>query len=252
MRSPDLVLDRANRTLGSLLGSAFGAVAAVRRARALHPRGAVVSATLHRLPHPPTGVAWLDGTDDVRVTIRFSRSAGLPAPLPDVLGLALAVPLPGGRRGDLLLSTAGRAPVLRHLLLPRRDPLGSAYTCLVPYASERGRVMLAALPDDGGLRLAYAGPRGPWQPFARLVLDEPPVTEAPQRADGAPVDDAPVDDAPADDAALELDPVLHPLPGLRVPDALARLREPAYARSRRERHAAGDLERAGAEQGSES
>jgi hypothetical protein len=242
-RALSRALVRADRTLGSLLGDVFGAVAAVRRARALHPRGAVVTAGLHRLPHPPTGVAWLDEADDARVTVRFSRSAGLPAPLPDVLGLALAVPLPGGRRGDLLLSTAGRAPVLRHLLLPRRDPLGSAYTCLVPYASDRGPVMLAALPDhDGGLRLAYADARGPWRPFARLVLDAPPATEAAPGADGRP-------GRPVDDAALELDPVLHPLPGLSMPPVLARLREPAYARSRRERHAAGDLGRPGVRQG---
>jgi hypothetical protein len=141
------------------------------------------------------------------------------------------VPLHGGRRGDLLLSTAGRAPLLRHLLLPRRHPLGSAYTCLVPYGSDRGPVMLAALPDGGKqLCLAYARPRGPWQPFARLVLDVPgggdPSTSLAEALD---------------DPALDFDPVLHPLPGLRVPRALARLREPAYARSRRARHEAGDL-----------
>ena len=221
------VLDRGSRTVGSALGAVFGTVAAVRRARALHPRGDVVQATLRRLPHPPTGVAWLDETADARVSVRFSRSAGLPAPLPDVLGLAVAVPLPDGGRGDLLLSTAGSRPVLRHLLLPRRDPLGSAYTCLVPYTSDRGPVMLAALPatatsdrpsEGGVLRLAWANPRGPWQPFAELVLGG----------------------ATGDDPALDLDPVLHPLPGLRVPAALARLREPAYARSRQQRHAAGD------------
>ena len=222
----DDAVDRGIRSVGSALGNVFGTVAAVRRARALHPRGAVVPATLRRLPHPPTGIAWLDETEDARVSVRLSRAAGLPAPLPDVLGLAIAVPLHGGRRGDLLLSTAGSRPLARHLLLPRRDPLRSAYTCLVPYSSAVGPLMLAALPPDsrdGGeaLRLAWAAPRAPWQPFAELVLD------------GAV-------GAAADDPALDLDPVLNPLPGLRVPAALARLREPAYARSRRQRHAAGD------------
>jgi hypothetical protein len=217
------VVDVGSRSVGSALGAVFGTVAALRRARALHPRGTVTGATLRRVPHPPTGVDWLDQPDDERVTVRLSRSAGLPAPLPDVLGLAIAVPLGSDRRGDLLLSTAGRAPLLRHLLLPRRGALGSAYTCLVPYESSRGAVMLAALPDgETGLRLAYARPRGPWQAFAELVLDLP--------ATGP------------DDPALDLDPVLNPLPGLRLPSALARLREPAYARSRRQRHAAGDLQ----------
>jgi hypothetical protein len=222
MTPRDAVIDRGSPTAGRALGAVFGTVAAVRRARALHPRGGVVPATLRRVPHPPTGVAWLDETQDSRVSVRLSRSAGLPAPLPDVLGLALAVPLPGGGRGDLLLSTAGSRPIARHLLLPARDPLRSAYTCLVPYASDRGPVMLAALPLDATvLGLAWATPRGPWQPFAELVLD------------GAR---GPSDDDPA----LDLDPVLHPLPGLRVPAPLARLREPAYAASRRRRHAAGD------------
>src|SRR4051794_9234328 len=216
------VLERGSRTTGRALGAVFGTVAMIRRARALHPRGAVTAATLRRLPHPPSDVAWLDVTQDVRVGVRLSRSAGLPAPLPDVLGLALAVPIGDGRRGDLLLSTAGSRPVARHLLLPARDPLRSTYTCLVPYQSDRGPVMLAALPADGDvLRLAWAEPRGPWQPFAELVLDDVPG-------------------AFGDDPSLDLDPVLHPLPGLRVPAPLARLREPAYARSRRQRHAAGD------------
>ena len=238
--------DRASRSLGAALGGAFvadlgavfGAVARVRRARALHPRGTVLTATLRRLPHPRTRIAWLDATDDQAVTVRLSRSAGLPAPIPDVLGLAIAVPLADGQRGDLLLSSAGRAPLVRHLLLPRLDALGSTYTCLVPYTSDNGRVMLAALPDDGsGLRLAYASPMGPWQPFARLMLEEP--------AGGVDTPPGAVSRASGgrDDPALELDPVLHPLPGLRLPDALARLREPAYARSRRRRHEAGDLER---------
>jgi hypothetical protein len=234
--------EAVSRSLGSALGAVFGAVAAVRRARALHPRGTVCGATLVRLPHPPTGVAWLDGAEDERVSVRLSRSAGLPAPLPDVLGVAIAVPLAAGRRGDLLLSTSGRAPLLRHLLVPGREPLGSAYTCLVPYVSDRGPVMLAALPDDGtGLRLAYARPLGPWQPFALLVLDERP------KGLGASSSTAREATAGSDDPALELDPVLHPLPGLRVPRVLAVLREPAYARSRRRRHAAGDLADAGTE-----
>jgi hypothetical protein len=236
------LVDAGSRFVGSALGPVFGTVAAVRKARALHPRGTVTAATLRRISHPVTGVEWLDRSDDERVTVRFSRSAGLPAPLPDVLGLAIAVPLGSGRRGDLLLSTAGRAPVLRHLLVPRLDPLGSAYTCLIPYQSRRGAVMLGALPDGaGGLRLAYARPVGAWHPFADLVLDAAATGSGTSAAEPA-ADPAADAAAGPDDPALDLDPVLNPLPGLRLPTALARLREPAYAWSRRQRHAAGDLD----------
>jgi len=44
----------------------------------------------------------------------------------------------------------------------------------VPYSSAVGPVILAALPPDsrdggGALRLAWAAPRAPWQPFAELA-----------------------------------------------------------------------------------
>ena len=196
---------------------AFGSLARLRGARALHPRGVVVDALLHREGlDPPAGAAFVDavpadGLAEETVRVRLSRASGLPPPLPDVLGLAMRVST-GGSPGDLLLSTAGRAPGMRHLLVPRRNPWTATYTSLTPFATAKGALMVAALPiGDQAFALAVATVRGPWRRFAVLSLPS---------LDGA------------EDDRVGFDPVLHPLPGLRVPPGLDRLRRDAYAASR--------------------
>ena len=58
---------------------------------------------------PEIGIPWLDAAATDPAVVRMSRGAGLPAPLPDLLGLAIR--LPGGAEPvDLLLSTTGRRP----------------------------------------------------------------------------------------------------------------------------------------------
>ena len=83
---------------GAALGGVFRVVAAVRpTAKPLHPRGTVRRGRLHRHgAEPPTGVAFLDVAATDEVLVRESRATGLPRPLPDVQGLALRVPGPGG------------------------------------------------------------------------------------------------------------------------------------------------------------
>ena len=52
--------------------------------------------------------------------MRFSRGAGLPEPLPDILGVAVRVldsHGPGGHQ-DFLLATSSGLPVAHHALLP--------------------------------------------------------------------------------------------------------------------------------------
>ncbi|SDQ06337.1 hypothetical protein [Quadrisphaera sp. DSM 44207] len=222
----------------------FGAAARLRRGKPLHPRGSVVRATAVREGTPPGaqpwGAAWLDepGTDPGLV--RLSRAAGLPAPLPDVLGLALRADVPGaaaagpggagaapggagGGAGvlDVPLATTGLGRLTRFVLVPRWRPGRGAYGSLLPYRTTTGRlVLLAARPEPvrsgGGLQLQLlaASPRGPWRAFGRLHLHGP--------LDGP---DAPVD----------LDPVLNPPPGLAAPAAIAAVRAPAWAAARRAR-----------------
>src|SRR5687768_8860748 len=107
----------ATRATASVLalpvGAAFYAAGRLRRGRRkpLHPDGAVLPGTLRRSGAPTTwGTPWLDATGEHEATVRLSRSAGLPPPLPDILGLAIRVRV-DNRDADLLLSTTGRGRV---------------------------------------------------------------------------------------------------------------------------------------------
>ncbi|HET9654202.1 MAG TPA: hypothetical protein VFP72_02535 [Kineosporiaceae bacterium] len=245
-----------------LAAAGFAAVARWRGARALHPVGTVTGATVVREGlDPGVGVPWLDEPGEDAALVRFSRAIGVPAPLPDVLGLAIRVPGSVGRPQDLLLSSAGQRPVLRHLLQPRRGIHDGGYTSILPFLSPSGPVMIGAFPSGTGFDLEVAGPGRGWRRFGRLLLDPEPLgadghqpaedlpdepgadEEQPDRggAKAAPLrlervpEDARPDDLAPDDPGLDFDPVLHPIPGLRLPDPLARLRSVIYAASRRGR-----------------
>lgn len=250
---------------GALLLAAAGAAAVARwrGARALHPVGTVAEGTVVREGlEPGVGVPWLDEPGEDVALVRFSRATGVPAPLPDVLGLAIRVTGPAGRPQDLLLSSAGRRPVLRHLLQPRRGIHGGGYTSVLPFLSPSGPVMIGAFPSGTGFDLEVAGPARGWRRFGRLLLDPEPLGTdrdllagdlplgarlpdedlpdgagakvAPLRLEPVPEDARPDELAP-DDPGLDFDPVLHPIPGLRLPDPLARLRSVTYSASRRGR-----------------
>jgi hypothetical protein len=150
--------------------------------------------------------------------VRFSRSLGLPAPCPDVLGLALRIPTQPGSFGDVLLATTGTGLFGRYVLLPARRHGLRAYTSLFPYRTLAGPFLLAAIPTAGSPRqyeLAYSRLPGPWQPFATLD-----VTQTTYRGH---------------DLDLSFDPVLNVVPGLETYDWAAQLRMFSYAASRRAR-----------------
>ena len=213
---------------GRLVAVPLGGVARWRGGRAMHPRGAVFDAVLERSGAvPPLGVPWLDEAGSGPVVVRLSRGAGLPAPLPDVLGLAIrlgddAAPV------DLLLSSSGRGPWSRLVPIPRVEaevPYGS----IMAYSSAVGPIRIAALPETSGVAsdpgpvaeaaaagelaftVAAAVGRGPWHPFGRL------------RSTGR---------RESLDPGVRFDAVRNPPPGL-VPDGpMARFRAPAYATAR--------------------
>lgn len=208
---------------GSVLGAAFGAAGLLRRGKPLHPEGVVYDALIRRAGAPVDWrCRWLDEPGDDVGTARLSRAAGLPAPVPDIHGLAITF-TGDGERHDLLLATTGMGRWGRFVLVPRSDPYTCSYGSLLPYRSPRGLVVLAAVPLSrhsppepplaASFRLLAAGVAGPWHTFGTLELTAP--------AGGL-----------ADDP-LRFDPVVYPLPGLQWPVALARLREPAYAAARR-------------------
>jgi hypothetical protein len=231
------VVDPA-RTAGRLVAVPLGALARWRRGKPMHPRGAVFDAVLERHGGPgpggaPWGVPWLDDVAVERATARLSRGAGLPAPLPDLLGLAVTVP---GDTGpvQLLLSSTGRGRLTRLLPVPRRTS-ACVYSSIMAYRSDAGSVRIAALPETGAVpsdprplarsvaresltfTLAAASGFGRWVPFGRLTLTDPvrPL-----------------------DPDVRYDAVLHPPPGLVADGPMARFRAPAYATARAARDAA--------------
>ena len=236
--------------LAASVGAAFYVAGRLRRRRRkpIHPDGAVLPGTLHRDGAPTSwGADWLDATGEHEATVRLSRSAGLRAPLPDVLGLAVRVHV-DGRPADLLMSSAGRGAVARHVLRPSRRPGRTVYTTLVPYRSSAGSVLMAAEPVEPRdlpqrldrmtadltarpltFRLLCARPRGEWETFGTLEVGGRDGSHA-RRPDG----DLPAE-RPWPDAAVSYDPVLNPLPGLRLPGVLAGMRARAYADARRAR-----------------
>jgi hypothetical protein len=229
--SATLDVGRGTALVAGAAGAVLGVVTRLRDAKPLHPRGAVYDAVLTRQGTPAGvggaagrhwGVPWLDEPGTDQALVRLSRSAGLPPPWPDVLGLALRVPRRDGGLIDVLLSTTGVRPGTRHVLAPRRDPLAASYGSVVPFRGPRGPVMLCARPpqhgsdaDDPGspcLDLCAATLTGPWQPFARLRLGE--------------------QHAPDADPDIAFDPVVHAIPGLPLYDRVAALRAVSYARAR--------------------
>ncbi|HEX6760319.1 MAG TPA: hypothetical protein VF086_18225 [Propionibacteriaceae bacterium] len=162
--------------VGRVLGGAFFLLGKARGRKALHPRGEVLQGLIGR--HGAvgrTGVAWLDEAGTDHVVVRFSRSLGLPAPRPDILGLALRILTKPGQFGDVLLATTGTGHIGRYVLLPARRHGPRAYTSLFPFRSLAGPLLLAAIPTAGSPRqyeLAYARPTGPWLSFGTLEVTQ--------------------------------------------------------------------------------
>jgi len=151
------------------VASALGVASALRGARVFHPRGATRRARLT----VPGGGGWgarvLDEPAVHEGVVRLSRGAGLPAPLPDVDGLALRLPGlgVGGVPLDLLVNSAWRFAFAPSVL-------AGTWSSILPYRTAAGRlVLLGARPADGGFDLLLAAPLGAWQPWARLTLGEP-------------------------------------------------------------------------------
>ncbi len=215
MFAVDSAARAASSAGGQILRAATGIVAARPAAKPLHPRGSVVRGRLHRLGSEGSGAAWLDGAGDDEVLVRKSRAVGLPAPAPDIFGLAIRVPTGGGGHGDLLFASTGLGRLTRFTLTAAWTPYGRPLTTLLPYRTLAGPVLLSAVfRDERTVSLAWAVRAGTWHPFAELSLDEDPVDEA---------------------GTVSFDPVRNVLPGLGVYPWVRRLREPSYSTARRSR-----------------
>ena len=167
-------IDVLARAAGGLLSSGAAAIGVLgRRVKPLHPEGVLHRATLTRFGSPvPTGMAWLDETGRDEALVRVSRAVGLPAPLPDIHGLAIRV-APEGTPSDVLLAGTGLGLLSRYLLLPSRTPTGHPLTTLLPYRSPRGPLLLGVVPEsERRFGLCWAAPLVPWTFFATLELGE--------------------------------------------------------------------------------
>ncbi|GIJ48935.1 hypothetical protein Val02_58210 [Virgisporangium aliadipatigenens] len=203
--------------LDRLLFSAAAAVARLRHARVMHPRGRSFSGELAvRRPEVPFGAGLLDRPARYRATVRLSKGTPTPRGWPDVLGLAVRVHTRRGPR-DLLLSSSGARPLLRHLFLPRRRVNGF-YGSLAGYRTRRhGRLFLGAALDTGRREaiLMAATRFGRWRPFARLRVGRGLSRRF--------------------DTRLAFDPIGNTAPDLRPVGVIQRLRGPVYRGSQRGR-----------------
>ncbi len=192
MSALDSAARAASYAGGQMLRAATGIIATRPADKPLHPRGSVVQGTLHRFAVEGTaGAGWLTQAGDDQVLVRQSRAIGLPAPVPDIHGLALRVPTAGGRYGDVLFASTGLGRLTRFMLTAARSPSQRPLTTLLPYRTPIGAVLLSAVfQDEATIELAWAISSGVWHPFAELLLDKNPVNGADRPVSFDPVRNA--------------------------------------------------------------
>jgi hypothetical protein len=157
-------------------GAVFGALSAARRKRIFHPRGDAFTATVLIDPgdHP---LHVLAGTHDA--VVRRSRGVGLPAPVPDVHGLAIKLlnAHGAGAHHDLLLVSSAAPMGARHVLVPVVEWVGEpTYSSLLRNRNAQGeRFLVGAWRDgdaDGRYVLATATLASAWQTIGTVTLVE--------------------------------------------------------------------------------
>jgi hypothetical protein len=184
---------------GIPVGAVLAILAAARRGKAVHPQGEVYAARLvvDGAPAAPAAALLLATPGEHNALVRFSRSLGLPRPLPDLLGMSIRVfdAYGRGQHQDFLLVSSVDRPVLHHLFLPARDLQQRPYSSSLPYRAGGERFIVGALPHPdsphpageteldrvrtaaatGRLRfqLAVAAPMRRFTPVAELRVEAP-------------------------------------------------------------------------------
>ena len=174
---------RVPDALGAATARAFAWASGLRNDRIFHPKGEAFAAEA-RLEDEAVGL--LADRAEVDAVVRVSRGIGLPHPLPDFNGVAIRM-LDAHGEGldqDLLLVSAPRIPVARHLLLPVPWLSWSGTSSILPYRTPNGLLLFGAEPVDAPsvhalgqhlpttIRVMAAEPLGPWRQFAELRLHE--------------------------------------------------------------------------------
>jgi hypothetical protein len=147
------------------------ALSALRRTRIFHPRGAAYEAVVEVAGGAATGVALFDEAATHAATVRFSRGAGLPEPLPDIPGIAIRLrDVHGrGRHQDLLMNASVDLPLLHHVMVPAGT---GVFSSILAYDVAGTVRLFGALQNDGeeGFRLAVAPLFGRFAPIATVRL----------------------------------------------------------------------------------
>jgi hypothetical protein len=147
-----LAVDLAGYGLGGLLAG----LAAARGGKAVHPHGVVYDARLvvDGAPSAPRASTLLSRPAEHRALVRFSRSLGLPHPLPDLLGASLRVidAYGPGRHQDVMMVSSVDLPVLHHIFLPAGDVQQRPYSSSLPFRAGDETFLLGLTPDAGSPR----------------------------------------------------------------------------------------------------
>jgi hypothetical protein len=142
--------------IGVPVGAVLALLAAVRRGKAVHPHGVVHAG---RLVVPadtagPPGAALFREPGEHAAIVRFSRSVGVPRPIPDLLGMSIRLPhvYGNGHHQDLMLVTSVDLPLAHHAFLPATDVQQRPYSSSLPYRAGGEQFLIGALPDPDSPR----------------------------------------------------------------------------------------------------
>ena len=142
-----IAVDAAGYGVGVLLA----ALAAARGGKAVHPHGVSYRARLlvDGAEQAPHASELLSTRAEHPVVMRFSRSLGVPRPLPDLLGVSLRVldAYGAGRHQDFLLVSSFDLPVLHHVFVPATDVQQRPYSSSLPYRAGDQTFLVGVLPD---------------------------------------------------------------------------------------------------------
>lgn len=176
--------------------SLFAALTHLRGPRVFHPHGRAFDCTLTLVDNRLVRNAGLEPGQEYSGLARLSRSAGLPAPLPDARGIGLRLfDFPaGGNVQDLLFVTSASPRVLRRTIVFTGGFLHRIYSTLLNYDLGGHRVVLALRPVAGtaadttledlaeavragaaAFSLDAAAPWGSWEQIGALRLERGPA-----------------------------------------------------------------------------
>ena len=208
---------------------------ALRHRRVFHPLGVLATGRIERIAPPAQGLP-IKSSD---VLARVSKAVGVPGGLPDLIGLAWRMPPPttAATPWDVLMVSAGSGRLTRFALRPTLSWTGTTLSTLMPLRRPDGWWWVTAeMKTDIGAGLsldsvreaissngvvfdiAQAHGTGPFEPLAELTLTA--VIPTDQNHD------------------VSFDPTRNTTDGVGLgPVWLTNLRERAYLRSRRGRHA---------------